>query len=159
MSRITISASAPVHAAPDVVYGILADYRDGHPHILPRPPFGELTVESGGTGAGTVFRVQTREGMGMRTYRMAVSEPEPGRLLMESDTESDLVSTFRVQPVDGGRQSRVTITTTYTRGGVRGWLESMLLPRLAGPIYQKEIANLDRFARERALTRASAGAT
>jgi hypothetical protein len=130
-----------------------------HPHILPRPPFGELTVESGGTGAGTVFRVQTREGMGMRTYRMAVSEPEPGRLLMESDTESDLVSTFRVQPVAGGRQSRVTITTTCTRGGVRGWLESVLLPRLPGPIYQKEIANLDRFARERALTRASVGAT
>ena len=155
MSEITISASALVHAAPDVVYGILADYRDGHPHLLPRPPFGELTVESGGTGAGTVFRVQSREGFGMRTYHMTVSEPEPGRLLMESDTGSDLVSTFRVEPVDGGRQSRVTITTRYTRGGVRGWLESMLLPRLAGPIYRQEIANLDRFARERALTRAS----
>ncbi|HEX2078924.1 MAG TPA: SRPBCC family protein [Longimicrobium sp.] len=159
MSTITISASALVHAAPEVAYGILADYRDGHPHILPRPPFGELTVESGGAGAGTVFRVQSREGFGMRTYHMTVSEPEPGRLLVESDLESDLVSTFRVEPVDGGRQSRVTITTTYTRGGVRGWLESVLLPRLAGPIYQKEIANLDRFARERALTRAPAAVT
>jgi Polyketide cyclase / dehydrase and lipid transport len=156
MSQITISASALVHAAPNVAYGILADYRDGHPHILPRPPFGELTVESGGRGAGTVFRVQSREGFGMRTYHMTVSEPEPGRLLMESDMESDLVSTFLVEPVDGGRHSRVTITTTYTRGGVRGWLESMLLPRLAGPIYQKEIANLDRFAREHAAAPATA---
>lgn len=148
MAQVTISASAVIHAAPTAAYGVLIDYREGHPGILPRPPFGELVVESGGTGAGTVFRVQTREGMKMKTYRMAVTEPQPGRLLMESDTESDLVSTFLVQPVDGGR-SRVTITTRYTRGGLQGALERLLLPVLAGPIYRKEIANLEQAARRR----------
>jgi hypothetical protein len=149
MAQVTISASAVVHAPPAVVYGVLADYHQGHPGILPRPPFGELTVESGGTGAGTVFRVTTRQGLGMITYRMAVTEPEPGRLLVETDQDSDLVSTFRVEPVEGGH-SRVTITTRYTRGGVQGFLERLLLPALAGPIYRKEIANLERVARERA---------
>jgi hypothetical protein len=50
--EITISASAVVDAPAVTVYGVLADYHEGHPSILPRPPFGELVVESGGTGAG-----------------------------------------------------------------------------------------------------------
>jgi hypothetical protein len=149
MAQVTISASADVQAPPAIVYGVLADYHEGHPGILPRPPFGELVVESGGTGAGTVFRVTTRQGLGMITYRMTVTEPEPGRLLVETDQDSDLVSTFRVEPVEGGH-SRVTITTRYTRGGVQGFLERRLLPALAAPIYRKEIANLERVARERA---------
>ena len=148
MAQVTVSASAVVHAPPAIVYGVLSDYHEGHPSILPRPPFGDLVVESGGTGAGTVFRVTTRQGLGMITYRMAVTEPEPGRLLVETDQDSDLVSTFRVEPVKGG-QSRVTITTRWTRGGVRGVLERLLVPALAGPIYRKEIANLEQVARER----------
>lgn len=146
MAQVTVSASAVVHAPPSVVYGILADYHEGHPGILPRPPFGELVVESGGTGAGTVFRVTTRQGLGMITYRMSVTEPEPGRLLVETDQDSDLVSTFRVEPTEGGH-SRVTITTRWTRGGVRGFFERLLVPTLAGPVYRKEIANLERAAR------------
>lgn len=149
MAQVTISASAVVQAPPATVYGVLADYHEGHPGILPRPPFGALVVESGGTGAGTVFRVTTQQGLGMITYRMDVTEPEPGRLLMESDRDSDLVSTFRVEPAEGGH-SRVTITTTYTRAGLQGFLESRLLPRLAAPIYRREIANLERVARQRA---------
>lgn len=153
MAEIIVSASAPVQAPPAVVYGILADYRDGHPHILPRPHFGALVVESGGRGAGTVFTVQARQGMKMHTFRMAVTEPEPGRVLVETDQDprSDLVSTFIVDPAEGGH-SRVTITTRWTRGGVRGFLESLLLPRLAAPIYRKEIANLEALARQRAGT-------
>lgn len=148
MAQVTVGASALVHAPPATVYGILADYHDGHPHILPRPPFGELVVESGGRGAGTVFRVQTRQGMKMRTFRMAVSEPQPGRLLKEQDLDSDLFSTFAVEPVAGGH-CQVTITTHWMRGGVQGLMERMLMPVLAAPIYRREIANLERLARER----------
>jgi hypothetical protein len=148
MPQVTVGASALVHAPPATVFGILADYHDGHPHILPRPPFGELVVERGGTGPGTVFRVQTRQGMKMRTFRMAVTEPEPGRLLKEQDLESDLFSTFRVDPAEGGH-CRVTITTQWMRGGVQGGLERLLLPVLAAPVYKQEIANLERLARER----------
>ena len=147
MAEIIISASAVVRAAPATAYGILADYRDGHPHILPRPHFGALVVESGGTGAGTVFRVQTRQGMKMRTFRMMVSEPEPGRVLKEQDLDSDLFSTFTVDSAAGGN-SHVTITTQWTRGGVKGLIERLIVPVAARPIYLREIANLDRLARE-----------
>ncbi len=151
MAEILISASAVVRAPPSVAYGILADYRDGHPHILPKPHFGALTVESGGIGAGTVFRVQARQGMKMHTYRMAVSEPEPGRVLKEQDLDSDLFSTFTVDAAPGGH-SHVTIETRWTRGGVQGFIERMVLPLAARPIYLQEIANLERLARERSGT-------
>ncbi len=148
MAEIVIRGTAVVQAPPQVVYGIFADYHDGHPHVLPRPHFGRLVVERGGTGAGTRFTVQAREGMKMRTYRMDVTEPEPGRLLVETDVDSDLSTHFLVEPADGGA-ARVTITTRYTRPGVRGWLESRLLPGLAGPVFRQELRNVERLARER----------
>jgi hypothetical protein len=43
-----ISASADVMAAAEKVYAIIADYRHGHPQIVPRPPFGLLKMEQGG---------------------------------------------------------------------------------------------------------------
>lgn len=148
MAQVTISASAIVQAPPEIAYGILIDYHQAHSAILPRPPFGELVVEKGGTGAGTIFRVTSREGLRMRTYRMEASEPNPGRLLVETDLESDLVTHFAVDPVEGGH-ARVTITTRYTRPGVKGAIERVLLPVLAGPIYRKEIANMEALARQR----------
>ena len=46
----TVQASAPVGAPAEVVYNIIADYRKGHPHILPRKYFEWLEVEQGGRG-------------------------------------------------------------------------------------------------------------
>jgi len=149
MHTIVIAATAALSVPPQVAYGILIDYREGHPSILPRPHFGELSVESGGTGAGTVFRVQTRQATGMRTIRMRVTEPQPGRVLVESDLDSDLVTTFTVDPVDGGNGCRVTIETRWTRRGVRGWMERMLLPLLARPVFLRELKNLEALGRER----------
>jgi hypothetical protein len=149
MHTIVIAASAILSVPPQVAYGILIDYRDGHPSILPRPHFGELSVESGGTGEGTVFRVQTRQATGMQTLRMRATEPQPGRVLVENDLDSDLVTTFTVDPVDGGKGCRVTIETRWTRGGVRGWMERVLLPPLARPVFLREIRNLEALGRER----------
>jgi hypothetical protein len=149
MAEVVLSASAVLKAAPEVVYAIFTDYRDAHPRVLPRPAFGELVVEKGGTGAGTVFRVDTQQMFGRKTLRMEASEPQPGRLLVESDLGSDLRTHFGVEPMDGGRSARVTITTRYTRPGVLGWLERALLPPLAARIFREELRNVERLARER----------
>lgn len=143
MAEIIISETAVMQAAPDVVYSIFADYHEAHPSVLPRPHFGALVVERGGTGAGTRFRVE----VGRKTYRMDVTEPQPGRVLLESDLDSDLTTTFAVEPAGGG--SRVTITTRWTQGGLQGWLMRTLGPRLARPIYREELRNVERLARER----------
>lgn len=149
MAEIIVTATAVVRAPPPVVYGIFIDYHDAHPRVLPRHAFGALVVEQGGTGAGTVFAVELRQGPRTRTLRMRVTEPQPGRVLMESDVDSDMVTTFTVEPADGGRESRVTIATRWTRGGVAGLLERLIAPPLMRPVFRAELRNVEQLARER----------
>src|SRR5579885_1306861 len=102
MPRHTVAATAVIDAPAPAAYAVIADYRDGHPHILPRPPFVSLDVEEGGVGAGTVIRFRMRMLGTTREMRATVTEPEPGRVLVESDAAGDVVTTFTVDPVGGG---------------------------------------------------------
>ena len=91
-----ISASANIPAPPQRAYSILANYRDEHPRILP-PQFSNLAVEKGGIGAGTVIRFNMRVFGRKRSFRAAVTEPEPGRVLVETDLDTNrAVTTFIV---------------------------------------------------------------
>jgi hypothetical protein len=81
MARLRADSSRVIDARPDAVYDILADYRNTHPRILPGEYFKDLKVEEGGRGAGTVISFRLRSGGVERPYRMAISEPEPGRVL------------------------------------------------------------------------------
>jgi hypothetical protein len=146
-----VRAEAVVDAPAERAYAVIADYRDGHPRIIPRPPFVSLDVEQGGTGAGTVIRFRMRVFGRIRTFRAAISEPEPGRVLAETDLDTGVVTTFAVVPVEDGRKSRVIITTDRaTRGGLLGRLERFLLTGLLRPVYQRELERLGVVARERA---------
>ncbi|AMV28361.1 Polyketide cyclase / dehydrase and lipid transport [Gemmata sp. SH-PL17] len=148
-----ISAEATISAPASMVYATIADYRDGHPLILPRPPFVSLDVEQGGIGAGTVIRFQMRMLGATRTMRATISEPEPGRVLVETDVEGKIVTTFTVDPVEGGQKARVTIATDMkVHGWPVGWLERRLVTRLLQPVYAREIAQLGAVATDRAKT-------
>ena len=147
MPRHLVTATADVNAPPAKVYAILADYRDGHPHILPRPPFGELESEQGGQGAGTVVRFQMRVLGRSQLFRGAVTEPEPGRVLVETYDGTGTVTSFIVDPVDSGRRSRVTISTELdSPRGPLGALQRWLMTRILKPVYVRELAQLDAFA-------------
>src|ERR1700730_14330144 len=104
MGTIHVAAERAVDAPAQTVYGYLADMREHHPRFLP-PAFSDFEVESGGVGAGTITRFKVTAGGRSREYRMQVDEPEPGRVLTESDTSSSLVTTFTVTPE--GAASRV----------------------------------------------------
>ena len=52
-------------------------------------------------GTGTITRFKVTTGGRTREYQMKVSEPEPGRVLTESDTGSSLVTTTTVAPRGG----------------------------------------------------------
>ena len=79
----------------------------------------------------------------LRTFRAAVTEPEPGRVLVETDLDMGAITTFTVEPGDSGRRSCVTVTTdTKARGGVLEAIESWLTKRLLHPIYIKELKQL-----------------
>jgi uncharacterized protein YndB with AHSA1/START domain len=148
MATIHVSAERTVDAPASDVYRYLADMREHHPRFLP-DAFSDFTVESGGVGAGTVTRFKMNAGGRTREYRMQVAEPEPGRVLTESDTESSLVTTFTVDPE--GDRSRVRIATTWEgAGGISGFFERTFAPRALRRLYDDELERLNRYAREHA---------
>lgn len=146
MATINVFAERPVGAPADEVYRYIADMREHHPRFLP-PAFSGFEVESGGVGAGTVIRYKLTAGGRTRSYRSVVAEPEPGRVLTESDTKSSAVTTFTVTP-DGGT-SRVRIATSWQgAGGVGGFFERLFAPRVLRGLYADELQRLDAYARE-----------
>jgi Polyketide cyclase / dehydrase and lipid transport len=145
MGTIEVSAERPVAASADAVYGWLADYVDHHQRFLPAA-FSGYSVESGGVGAGTIVSFSVTAGGRTRPYRMTVSEPEPGRVLKETDGGSSLVTTFTVTPV--GEASTVRIITTWQgAGGIGGFFERRFAPKVLERLYVEEIERIDAYAR------------
>jgi hypothetical protein len=145
MATILVSAERTVDAPADAVFGYIADMREHHPHFLP-PAFSDFQVESGGVGEGTITRFAVTAGGRTRQYRMKVAEPEPGRVLTESDTGSSLVTTTTVTPQ--GARSLVTISTTWPgAGGIGGFFERLFAPRAMRGLYTDELERLDGYAR------------
>ena len=146
MGTIEVSTDRMVHAPADVVYGYVAGLREHRPHYLPGA-LSDFVVEAGGVGAGTVVRFRITAGGRSRAYEMAVAEPEPGRVLTESDRGSSLVTTFTVIPNDA--VSRVKIATTWQgAGGVGGIFERLFAPRVLRRLYAEELERLDAYAQE-----------
>jgi hypothetical protein len=143
--KISASAQRHIDAPADRVYRYLADFREHHPKFLP-PQFGDLEVETGGIGAGTVHRFSLTLGGRKAEYRVRVGEPEPGRVLIESDPSRLMLTTFTVdRDLDG--TSRVTIHTRWYTAGVKGLVERIVAPRMLAHVYRQELNLLDRYAR------------
>jgi len=142
-----ITASAVIPARRDRVYALIANYHDGHPRIIPKQ-FSGLVVEQGGIGAGTVIRFQMSVLGRKQTFRAAVTEPEPGRVLVETDLDANgAITTFTVDQGPAPADSRVTISTELrVRTGFLGILEKAFSTLLLRPIYVRELENLSRVA-------------
>jgi hypothetical protein len=147
MRTCRITSVDSIAAPAERVYRIIADYSNGHPHIVPQPPFGPIEVERGGIGAGTVIRFTMRVMGRTRQMRAEVSEPEPGRVLVESYPETGDMTSFTVEPLDDGRGCRVTITTDLkVHGGPLGFLERVFVRRYLRGVYARELRQLADFA-------------
>jgi hypothetical protein len=145
MGQITVKAEAVLEAPTEGVYATIADYRQGHPNILPKELY-DLQVEQGGYGAGTIHRFKMRVLGVEQSFYQRVSEPEPGRVLVEQDIDSlqHVTTTFRVTPLEQGQKSHVEISTTmHTSPGLRGLVERVLVPMINTRIYQKELKLLE----------------
>ena len=145
MKKIHLEASSVIGASAAELYAVIADYRVGHPAILPKRYFVSLTVEKGGQGAGTIIRTRMKGGT-KSEYHMVVAEPEPGRVLTESSLDDDLVTVFKFDPIGDGRQTRVTITTDYTaQPGFKGLIEKLSQKMASRLVYQPELKNLTNY--------------
>jgi uncharacterized protein YndB with AHSA1/START domain len=144
MATIEVKADRVIESPAATVYALIADH-EHHARFLP-PAFTDFQVESGGVGAGTVTRFKVTAGGRTREYHMQVSEPEPGRVLSESDSGSSLVTTWTVEPE--GERSRVEIATRWEgAGGIGGFFERLFAPRVMRGIYVDELERLDAYAR------------
>lgn len=142
-----VSASAIIPARRERVYSLLANYRDGHARILPRQ-FSELVVEQGGIGSGTVIRFQMTLLGKNQNYHAAVTEAEPGRVLVETYTNPEgTMTTFTVDAGNAPADSKVTISTELpVRSGILGAMEKMFATLMLRPIFRRELENLARVA-------------
>ena len=148
MAEMRVTAERAIGAPAALVYRCIADYQQHHHRFLP-PAFSDFRVDRGGVGTGTVVSFRLTVGGRPRSYRMEIAEPEPGRVLTESDPASGTATTFTVTPDGAG--SRVRIETVWPgAAGAAGFFERLLAPRLLGKLYADELDRLDRYAREQA---------
>jgi hypothetical protein len=143
VTEVYATAERTVESPPREVYAVIADFEHHHPHILP-PAFSGVRVEKGGIGTGTVISYRMKVGGREYPCLARIDEPEPGRVLTES-LEDGTVTTFTVAPQAQG--SLVRIETRYQRGGVRGWIERLLVPRILVPIFKQELDMLAEYTR------------
>ncbi len=142
-STLHVEASGKVGASAADAYRMIADYRVGHTLIIPPRYFRNLRVEEGGYGAGTVITYDLIAFGKSSHARARVTEPEPGRVLVETDLERGAVTSFIVDPISAAK-SRVTITTDIPmRSGLVGLVERVVIRRFLKRVYVAELALLD----------------
>ena len=152
MGQIKVRASAVLDAHPEDVYGTIADYQHGHLNILPKESLYDLQVEQGGYGAGTMIRFKMKAFGVEQSFYQRVSEPEPGRVLVEQDIDSvqNVITIFTVDPVEDEQKSHVEIATTMnTSPGFKGFVERIIVPIINRQLYRKELRLLEAVAQKR----------
>ena len=151
MNQYEVKVSRVIDAPPAAVYAVFADYRHSHTAVLPKPYFTGMTVQKGGVGAGTEITVHMSVFGSKVTYQMAVSEPEPGRVLLEEDKAAGVRTIFTVEPRKDGQASQVTISTqARTSPGLRGLVEKLITPPISRKIYREELELVAQFVKNEA---------
>lgn len=146
MSQLKSSVSSLISAPPDVVYNIIADYKDSHPKILPNPPFVSLEIEKGGLGGGSALKVKMKVAGKLQTFKTFVTEPEPGHVLVVTN-DTGYITTFKVDPRDDGKNSYVTfVTEISSNSSLMKKIEFFFSKMILIPVYQKELDNLSKYA-------------
>ena len=133
MNRQIATASKVISAPAKEMYNLIADYRNGHPRILPKEYFLSLDVEEGGFGAGTIVQFQMRLLGQIQSFRSLITEPEPGYLLVETDIQSGIPTSFKVESAGDNHHARLTISTELKgRNAVESFFAKILLEKVYG---------------------------
>jgi len=142
--KTTFTAERAIDAPADVVYHLLADYREHHrPEGFLPPAFSDQEILAGGVGAGTELRYTLTTGGRPRVVTSRISEPEPGRTMVE--TADGILTTFTVEPWNRG--ARVRFDTVLEDDGLQGLLTRLFAPRLIAPLYEDELDRLEKLAK------------
>jgi hypothetical protein len=114
---------------------------------VPPQYFRDIEVLEGGFGAGTRTRFQAHVLGTIQEVRHVVTEPVPGRVLVESDVDKASTTTFKVEPSGTDAATLLTITTDLAgRDGLAGMVERWLTSLMLRRIYRKELALITEYA-------------
>ena len=141
MSQVRAVAAAHIHAPAKQVAEALADYATVRPLILPEQ-YSDYAVRSGGAGAGTVvhWKLAATEKR-IRDCEITVTSPEEG-VLIETDGNSSMVTTYTVVGSEDGHASVVIETAWNGAGGIGGFFERTFAPKALVKIYDAMLAKL-----------------
>jgi len=146
-NTLTVRISREIDAPQKAIYRVIADYREGHAAILPRPPFTAMVVTEGGTGAGTRLKTTMRVMGRDYTFDQIVTEPEPGRVIVETDVNTGESSRFILTPTASG--TNVTIESTFNvPSGLAGLFKRAFHPAIVRRIFSQELDNLAAYLAE-----------
>lgn len=127
------------------LYRIIADFNEHHPKFLPQG-FRDLRVVSGGVGAGTVITFDIATSTSVRHFRSLITEPEPGRVLVEEDPTQGTRKRFRVTP--DGKGAVVRIEREFrTSSGLTRVIEGLIGTPIMRRLLAEELARLEAYAR------------
>ena len=142
MGTVEAAAERVIAATPERIYGLIADYREGRPKVLPES-FVDYRVEQGGLGAGTVVTYTLHAARRQRPYRLEVTEPQPGRVLHEVDTTSSFTQDWTVEPAEGGARVRIACSWRGA-GGIGGFFERTFAPKGVSRLYEQLLDGIQR---------------
>ena len=143
MNKIHVEYSAIIEAEPALIYAIFVDFEEAHIAILPKPYFEKIVLKEGGLGAGTIYDLHMNIFGAKSQAEMHVSEPNPGRTLLEESQDGRVKTTIEVIPINGSTASHVTIQSDFAQSpGLGGFMEKIFIPFIIRHIYKKELQNL-----------------
>lgn len=142
MSHIYVKSEKIINANPAEVYTAISDYKEKRPALL-TPNFIDYKVEKGGRGDGTVVSYRLHAARRERPYRVQVKEPIKGQVITENDTNSSLVTTWSITPLEDGRSTMVRVATEWEGGrGIGGFFERLFAPLGVRNIYNQILDHL-----------------
>ena len=143
--RTTFGAERRIDVPAELVYHLLADYREHHsPAGFLPPAFSDQEILAGGVGAGTRLRYTLTSGGRRRVVTSEISEPVPGRVMVE--TAEGIETTVTVEPSVHG--AVVRFDTILDTPGLEGLMTRLFAARLLAPLYEDELERLARLAQE-----------
>lgn len=149
MTSHHVSVKRRIGAPAPLTYSIIADYRNGHPRIVPPKVFQNLIVEDGGTGAGTTIRFDMRVLRTVRNIRARIAEPSPGRKLTEEDIDTGTLTTFLVEPAGDSACDTTIATELKLPDGPFAAIQARVAVWFLRRVYADELDLLDAEARRR----------
>ncbi|WP_143462354.1 SRPBCC family protein [Levilactobacillus enshiensis] len=140
-NHIIAQAADTIHVPAATLYTLLADPQL-HAQFQDKP-FYDFRIEKNVKGADAIVSFKIDFASGTINFRMVVSEPEPGRKIVWTDTnETGLVTTYTI--TNQGDQSHLEISSEWNgQDGVIGMLEKIISPVRMKSVYKKELSRIN----------------